>query len=104
MTIYNKLVRDRIPDIIRADGKTPITRTLGDDEFLGKTLGKTVEEAIEFRDDPSITELADLQEMVNTARDALGITAEQLEAERLRRAEERGGFKKRIFLERVEDE
>lgn len=101
--IYNKLVRDRIPEIIEADGLKPITRKLNKKQLLTEAIQKIGEEAKELAQNPSAEELADIEELVIAIRDELGIKAKDLEKVRKQKAKERGGFKKRIFLERVEE-
>ncbi len=100
---YNKLVRDRIPEIIEADGKSCTTRTLSDEEYLQFVDAKLDEELAEYHKDGSIEELADLLEVIRAAAAARGSSIEDVEAIRARKAEKRGGFEKRIFLIEVED-
>jgi predicted house-cleaning noncanonical NTP pyrophosphatase (MazG superfamily) len=98
MTVYKKLVRDKIPDIIKASGSTPITRILSDEEYLEALRNKLVEEASEARDNPVIEELADIKEVIMTISKVKGYTAEEIEQARLAKSKKRGGFDKRIFL------
>lgn len=100
--IYNKLVRDKIPEIIEADGQKPITRVLKDREYLVELVKKLQEEAKEFIAQPTIEELADLKEILIAIRETMGLHAGELEDIRRKKAVERGRFKKRIFLESVE--
>lgn len=99
--IYNKLVRDKIPEIILANGEAPITRVLSDEEYLGALVAKLEEETAELKQDTSIEELADVQETVLALADVIASRAE-LEKVRTAKAEARGAFKDKIFLERVE--
>lgn len=99
---YNKLVRDKIPDIIKADGSQPVTRILNDKEYLVALVEKLKEELTEFAAEFSAEELADIQEVVHALRDAIGKTQEELEAIRLKKAITNGAFKDKIFLEEVE--
>lgn len=102
MTEYNKLVRDKIPEIIVVDGYIPETRILEDDtEYLVALTDKLGEEAAEVKDNPSVEELADALEVLHSIGKALGYTPDQLEAARVKKAEERGGFDSRIFLIRT---
>jgi predicted house-cleaning noncanonical NTP pyrophosphatase (MazG superfamily) len=100
--VYNKLVRDRVPEIIRASGKEPKTRILNKEEYLEALIEKLHEEYEEFKIEPNIEELADLQEVILALADALRIEHRDLARKLSSKALERGAFKKRIFLESVE--
>lgn len=101
--IYNKLVRDKIPEIIKADGKIANTRLLNDREYLKELIKKLQEEAKEFAADPSVEELADLKELIIAIREAMKIHAGELEDVRRQKATTNGHFKNKIFLESVEE-
>ena len=96
--IYNKLVRDLIPDIIEKSGNECRTRILSDDEYLKMLDAKLDEELLEYHQDQSIEELADLLELIQAAAIARGFTLEELESVRAEKAKKRGGFDKKIFL------
>lgn len=100
---YNKLVRDKIPEIIKAKGETANTRQLTEKEYFKELIKKLKEEAEEFEQNPSVEELADIKEVLIAIREAMGIHAGELEDVRRKKANERGRFKKRIFLESVND-
>ncbi len=100
---YGKLVRDKIPEIIRAKGQAPVTRILDDREFLDALIAKLGEETAEFAAEPSLEELADLQEVLDAIREQLGYETKQLADQQQHKRLERGGFKKRIYLEEVKD-
>lgn len=102
MKVYNKLVRDKIPQIIAADGKIANTRVLADNEYLKELIKKLGEEAKELEANPTIEELADIKELVIAIRHALGAHAGELEEIRRKKAAGRGRFKQKIFLESVE--
>ena len=95
---YNKLVRDRIPEIIEAKGDKCKIDILSDEEYLKMIDAKLDEELAEYHKDQNIEELADLLEVIHAAAIARGYTLEQLEAIRAKKAGERGGFEKRILL------
>ena len=100
--IYNKLVRDEIPTIIENDNQTPAVRILGDKEFRRKLLEKLVEEANELLEsDGDIGERADVAEVLKALDAILGYTDDEIETTRATKAEKRGGFEKRIFLEKA---
>ena len=95
---YNKLVRDRIPEIIEAKGDKCEIAILSDEEYLKLIDAKLDEELAEYHSDQNIEELADLLEVIHAAAIARGYTIEQLEAVRTKKAEERGGFKEKTLL------
>ena len=95
---YNKLVRDRIPEIIESSGKTCVTEILSDEEYLRMVDAKLDEELAEYHKDQNIEELADLLEVIRAATLARGYTLDALEAIRATKAEKRGGFEKKILL------
>lgn len=101
---YNKLVRDKIPDIIASQGKKCVTDILKDDEYLKMIDEKLNEELKEYYEDGSIEELADLLEVIYAAAKARGYTAEQLEDIRREKLLKRGGFEKKILLKQVMDQ
>lgn len=99
--IYHKLVRDRIPDIIKADGKTCVTEILPDEQYLEMLDAKLSEELAEYQESKSLEEMADLLEVIQAVVNARGWTWEQLEQVRADKATKRGGFEKRILLKEV---
>ena len=96
--MYNKLVRDLIPDIIEESGNECRTRILSNEEYLKMLDLKLDEELSEYHQDQNIEELADLLELVQSAAVARGYTLEELEAVRAEKAKKHGGFEKKIFL------
>ena len=99
--IYHKLVRDRIPDIIKADGKTCVTEILPDEQYLEMLDAKLSEELAEYQESKSLEELANLLEVIQAVVNARGWTWEQLEQVRANKATKRGGFEKKILLKKV---
>ena len=102
--IPNKLVRDRIPEIISAAGKAFSTGILSEDDYLEMLNAKLNEEVAEYQASFEIEELADILEVVYAIAQAKGVSREDLEAVRLAKAEKRGAFEKRILLVDVVDE
>ncbi len=92
----SKLVRDKIPQIIRANGEDPMVRVADEAEFLGLLRAKLLEEVDEFlaSDDPA--ELADVLEVLLALAAELGVDQGQLEKLRAAKACERGGFTSRL--------
>ena len=101
--IYHKLVRDLIPEIIENAGQTCVVTTLSDEEYLRMVDEKLQEELTEYYADGSIEELADLIEVIYAAAKARGYTVEELEAIRVKKAQQRGAFDKKILLTEVMD-
>lgn len=101
MITHRKLVRDKIPQIIENSGKTCRTRILSDDEYITALDMKLREELNEYLADGSMEELADLLEVMMAAAEARGHTFDEVEAIRRDKAEKRGSFHDRIWLESV---
>ena len=99
--VYQKLVRDRIPEIIEADGKTCVMETLSDSRYLEMLDAKLAEELAEYQGSKSLEELADLLEVMRAVVQARGWTWGQLEQVRQEKAMQRGGFEKKILLKEV---
>ncbi|MBM7632451.1 MazG-like family protein [Geomicrobium sediminis] len=105
MTIYNKLVRDRIPEIIKEQGKSCSTRILSLEDFKNKLREKLQEEVKEYLDttskDQAVEELSDVLEVVYSLAKMHGVTFSDIEKARIKKGEERGGFTERVLLEEV---
>lgn len=102
--VYNKLVRDKIPEIIKAKNETPITRELNLDEYrteLEKKLKDECEEVITAVGGEKIEELADVLEALKALAKLENATLEDIIAVANKKAEKRGAFDKKIFLEKV---
>ena len=103
MTIHRKLVRDKIPQIIKDGGRSCVTRILSDEEYLAALDAKLQEELSEYQADKSLAELADLLEVMMAAAEARGHDFAEVETLRREKAEQRGGFRDRIWLESVSE-
>ncbi|MDN4074111.1 nucleoside triphosphate pyrophosphohydrolase [Fictibacillus terranigra] len=107
MPTYNKLVRDRIPEVITSTGKSFKTSILDKDEYIKELKKKCYEELDEYasapNDENAIEELADLLELMHSLARIHGSDISEVERVRQQKAEKRGGFEKRIFLVDVED-
>lgn len=99
---HRKLVRDRIPEIIEASGKTCVTRTLDDAAYLAALDQKLTEELAEYQQDKSAGELADLLEVMMAVVEARGYDFGMIEQLRREKAQARGRFRDRIWLEAVD--
>lgn len=99
MTIaYDKLVRDRIPQVLKAAGKGHRTRVAAADEFERYATKKLQEELDEFKESRAIEELADLLEVAYAIAQARGVRAEELDRIRAQKTQERGAFNQRLIL------
>jgi predicted house-cleaning noncanonical NTP pyrophosphatase (MazG superfamily) len=99
--IYNKLVRDRIPEIIQADGRKCGIEVMNKNDYVQALLDKLVEEAKEVHGAPlenRVTELADLLEVFDALLQTQNLTLESVRAIQKQRRAERGGFIKRLKL------
>ncbi len=96
-----KLVRDRMPEIIRAKGEVPIVYRAEPDEYRQRLRDKLIEEVHEFLDEDAreaaLEELADVLEVVHALASELGSTVEELEQIRTVKATERGAFAERVI-------
>lgn len=103
---YNKLVRDNIPDIIRSNNETPVTRILSDEEYkkaLEEKLREEYEEVISSEGNERCEELADLIEVIRALAKLENKTLEEILDIADEKRSKRGGFDDKIFLEKVTD-
>ena len=96
--IYNKLVRDKIPELICNQAETPEIRILSDEEYSNALAQKLNEETAEFQKERNLEELADILEVVYALSENLGYTKEELLQAYEQKHAARGGFQNRIFL------
>ena len=100
MKIYNKLVRDNIPEIMIKNGAKPVTRILSDEEYIKELNKKLQEELNEYLQDGDVLELADLEEVLLAILKVKNITKEEFDNIRIEKVNKRGAFNKKIFLEK----
>ncbi|WP_313893414.1 nucleoside triphosphate pyrophosphohydrolase [Psychrobacillus sp.] len=107
MPIYNKLVRDLIPQVIEKSGSKVTTRILDKSEYLTEFKNKLHEEVQEYTDtdnrQDALEELADILEIIHAALSIYEATFEELDKIRVAKKEKRGGFEEGIYLIEVED-
>ncbi len=96
---YNKLVRDKIPDRIRAKGERAVTHIADEAEYWLKLKEKLAEEVKEFNEAENIEEIADLFEVIDAIIEYKRFDADEVERVKRLKADERGRFTKRIILE-----
>lgn len=103
MIEYDKLIRDKIPEIIEQSGKKCIVEVMDNDTYIEYLDQKLNEELAEYQQDKSVEELADLLEVIYAVAVARGYSVEELERKRLDKAEKRGAFEKRLLLKSVSE-
>ncbi|UFI00286.1 nucleoside triphosphate pyrophosphohydrolase [Bacillus toyonensis] len=100
-------MRNKIPQIIKINGKTPTTRILSEDEYIKEICKKTEEELNEYLEattkEHKLEELSDLLELINALAEHEVTTLEEINEIRKKKVEERGGFSNRVFLIGVTD-
>ena len=101
--VYNKLVRDKIPQIIEKNGQTCVTQILPQDVYIQKLDEKLTEELAEYQQSKELEELADLLEVMEAVVKARGYSWQELLAIRDKKREKRGGFEDRILLTEVQE-
>ncbi len=100
-TVFKKIVRDRIPEIIQAAGHACAVETMDEEVFHQALRAKLVEEAQEAATATSeelVTELADLYEVLDALMVAYSIDREAVLAEQRWKHSDRGGFSQRLRL------
>ena len=100
---YNKLVRDRIPQIIQAQGKSCVTKMLNPEEYKHALRQKLQEELDEYLESESLEELADMLEVMMAAAKVSGHAWQEIEDIRMQKLQQRGGFDGCIALLEVSD-
>jgi predicted house-cleaning noncanonical NTP pyrophosphatase (MazG superfamily) len=105
VTEFGKLVRDRIPEIIEADGRRPVVEVLDVARYREALLAKLGEEAAELAaadEDGVLDELADVYEVLRALAEQAGVDLDQVEERADVKGDERGRFRDRLYLVRVE--
>ena len=98
----DKLVRDKIPEIISLSGREPVTHVADDAEYWSRLKDKLLEEVKEFIEDgDEKEELADVFEVLNAIMDFRKLDKSEVEEIRLKKAEKKGGFKEKIVLDKI---
>lgn len=100
---YNKLVRDKIPQLIEESGRKQTSRVLNEDEYFNALIDKIVEEIEEFRASGNEEEIADVYEALDCLVKFKEYEPMHIDYIRLIKREARGSFLDRILLEEVEE-
>ena len=104
MKVYNKLVRDKIPDIIKEkDNRDCVTEVLNDEKYLEELNKKLQEELKEYLESGEVEELADIEEVLRAILKTKKVSYENFEKVRKDKVEKRGAFDKKIFLISTDD-
>jgi len=99
--MYNKLVRDKIPEIIENSGRKAIIEKVSDEQYYKLLNEKLDEERKEYLESLRVEELADLVEVIYAILEYKKVTVEDFEKMRIEKAAKRGAFKERILLKEV---
>ena len=102
--IYNKLVRDKIPNIIKDKKETPVVRISDDKEYkyeLEKKLYEDYKEVIEASGEDRVEELADMLEIIKALAKLENKTLDDVIEIANKKVDKRGAFEEKIFLEKV---
>jgi predicted house-cleaning noncanonical NTP pyrophosphatase (MazG superfamily) len=94
---YTKLIRDRVPEIMKSKGIISVNHIAGDDEYEKALLEKLKEEVEEFVEDSCYEEMADIMEVIYAILKRKNFTLDKLEKVRKKKLKERGGFDKKII-------
>ena len=95
---YNKVIRDKIPEIIADSGKKCNLKQLDDESFLTELEKKLIEEVNEYAESKDVEELSDLLEVIYRISELRGVNSDKLDKIRKDKAEKRGKFASNLFL------
>ena len=98
MTEYNKLVRDKIPEIMKANNEKPVIKILDEKEYKENLDIKLQEEVAEYLESGELEELADILEVIFAIAESKNYSRDELMGVYQNKHDKRGGFKERIYL------
>lgn len=101
--IYNKLIRDKIPQVIQQSGKLAVIEEVSSKAYLELLNAKLGEELQEYLEDQNVEELADLVEVVYAIVDHKSVSLQEFESIRQQKVKEKGAFKNKLLLKEVSD-
>jgi predicted house-cleaning noncanonical NTP pyrophosphatase (MazG superfamily) len=100
---YNKLVRDKIPEVIRENGQIPVTHIANNEEYWEKLKEKLTEEVNEFLEDNKSGEIVDILEVIDAICEHKKFDKNEIEKLKKQKAEKKGKFYNKIILDEVKD-
>ena len=103
MKKYDKLVRDRIPEIIEKDNCICYYHVADDNEFKIKLHEKLLEEIVEFLENPCAEEIADILEILDAVRMFYDIDLDEIKTKKNRKKLTNGKFNERYILESTKE-
>tara|TARA_B110001454_G_C12361768_1_gene284608 strand:+ start:221 stop:535 length:315 start_codon:yes stop_codon:yes gene_type:complete len=103
MTLHNKAIRDKIPEIIEKSGLKFNVKKLSDKDFLEEMEKKLDEEVSEYHESKSVEEIADIIEVIERIAELRGTSVKELMKIKYEKSEKRGKFEKNFFLIETND-
>jgi predicted house-cleaning noncanonical NTP pyrophosphatase (MazG superfamily) len=101
MIVYNKLVRDKIPEIIKNNGENPIIEILNDNKYKEMLDKKLLEEVNEYLKDDNVEELADITEVILALIKFKNVEINEFKSIVKSKRDKKGGFENKILLKEV---
>lgn len=101
MKTFNKLVRDKIPELFLKDNSLPVSRTLTDEEYITELNSKLKNEIDKYLENENIEEMVDILEVIRAILDYKEVSYEEIEEKRIKKVQKKGAFKNKVYLERV---
>lgn len=101
MKVCNKLVRDKIPDIILKDNELPVTRILSDEEYIKELNNKLTQEVNKYLEEENVEEMVDILEVIRAILKYKKVSYSEIEDKRKKKVQKRGAFKEKVYLEKI---
>lgn len=101
MKVYDKLVRDRIPEIIESSGNKCEIEVVSDEIALEYLYKKLNEEVSELLEDKNLDEIADVMEVLFAIGSKYGYSEEDVLNRRNEKRDSRGGFENNLILKKT---
>lgn len=101
MKVYDKLVRDRIPEIIESSGNKCEIEVVSDEVALEYLYKKLNEEVSELLEDKNLDEIADVMEVLFAIGAKYGYSEEDVLGRRNEKKDARGGFEDNLILKKT---